>query len=255
MRVTIYEQPLNERIRSFLRLEYLFRRCDKFMAGKTAWDSRAAIETLIEINNLVGRSDLKTEILKELERHTKSLTGLFENPKVDHKRLDHVLLALDALSGKIFSDNQPFGYELKQNEFISPIRQRASVPGGTCEMDLPGFHYWLQKPDEERMELITGWFSCFETLRQAIELILRLIRDSTVPKLEFAEKGFFQRSLEAKNPGQLLRIGLPVDTRYYPEISAGKHRFSVRFLYQADELSRPAQVDNDLEFEISYCTI
>ena len=255
MRNSTYEQPLNERMRSFLRLEHLFRLSDTTINGTSSWDNRATLNTLFEIHNLLGRSDLKTEILKELDRHINNLTQLMENPNVDHQRLDHVLLALDSLSSKIFSNNNPFGHELKQNEFLNAIRQRVNVPGGTCEMDLPLFHHWLQQPDEIRTQALNQWFSGFENLRQAVELVLRLIRDSAIPKKQMAETGFYQRNLDSANPCQILRIALPADASYYPEISAGKHRFTIRFMNQESQLDRPKQIKQDIEFELACCMI
>ena len=255
MRKTLYEQPLNERIRAFLRLEFLFKQADYSLNGTSTWNSRAALETIIEIHDLVSRVDLKTEILKELDRHTQNLTQLMENPQVDHKRLDHVLLTLDSFSNKLFADNLPFGHALKHNEFITSIRQRTTVPGGTCEMDLPGYHFWLQKNSDERIADLAHWVSGFDTMRKAIELILQLIRDSAVPHWELAENGFFQRNLDPANPCQLLRISLPSELDCYPEISGGKHRFTVRFLRQENEQTRPKQVNQDIEFEIACCMI
>lgn len=255
MHKIIYEQPLNERMRSFLRLEYLFRQVDFSLNGTSVWDSRAALEGIIEIHNLVGRSDLKTEILKELERHTQNLTQLMENPQVDHRRLDHILLVLDSLNQQIFSDNQPFGFELKQNELINTIRQRITVPGGTCEMDLPVYHFWLQQTAEKRIDDLTDWMSGFSMLRQAIELVLKLIRESAVAREQVAEEGFYQRNMDPSNPCQLLRIGLSADSPYYPEISAGKHRFTIRIMQQSDLMSRPKQISESTHFDLYCCII
>jgi len=255
VRKIIYEQPLNERMRSFLRLEYLFRQVDYSLNGTSLWNSRAALEGVIEIHNLVGRSDLKTEILKELERHTQNLTQLMENPQVDHQRLDHILLALDSLNQQIFSDNQPFGFELKQNELINTIRQRITVPGGTCEMDLPVYHFWLQQTAEKRIEDLNEWMSGFSMLRQAIDLVLRLIRESAVAREQMAEEGFYQRNMDASNPCQLLRIGLSADCPYYPEISAGKHRFTIRIMQQNDHYERPKQISDNVAFDLYCCII
>lgn len=253
MRKITYEQPLNERIRSFLRLEFLFKQVDYSINGTSVWNSRAALDSIIEIHDLVSRTDLKTEILKEIDRHTKNLTQLFENPKVDHQRLDHVLLALDSFSTRLFSNNLPFGHELKHNEFITCVRQRSTVPGGTCEMDLPAYHFWLQKSSDERIAILNNWMSCFETLRKAIELILQLIRDSAVGRWELAENGFFQRNLDPSHPCQLLRISLPAEQSCFPEISGGRHRFTVRFLRQESDTTRPKQVNLDIEFEMACC--
>jgi len=255
VRKTTYEQPLSERIRSFLRLEFLFNEADYSLSGTSTWDSRAALESIIEIHDLVSRTDLKTEILKELDRHMQNLGLLLENPKVDHQRLHQVLKSLDTLSNKIFSDNLPFGHSLKNNEFITTIRQRTTVPGGTCEMDLPGYHFWLQKSNDERINILTDWLSSFDRLRSAIDLILQLIRESAQPKWELAENGFYQRNLGSAHPCQLLRISLPYELDCYPEISGGKHRFTVRFMRQEDYESRSKQVNQDIKFEISCCMI
>lgn len=251
----IYEQPLNERTRSFMRLEFLFRQADYTLPGATIWDRRSTIASLLEIFNLVNRSDMKTELLKELERHTGNLSRLEQNPGVDKNRLSKILGNLNSLSGKIYNNEKPFGYELKNNEFLNGIKQRATVPGGTCDFDLPGYHFWLQKPDEEQVHEMKTWLSSFSLLRQAVELLLCLIRESSNPVHEIANEGFYQRNLDSNSPCQLLRIYLPKEVRYFPEISGGKHRFTIRFLCLKDYENKPKQIEEDVEFKIAYCMI
>ena len=64
----IYEQPLNERIRSFLRLEFLFQQVRHHLEGSTEWDSRSALSSLLESMAIFRRSDLKSEVIKEVEK-------------------------------------------------------------------------------------------------------------------------------------------------------------------------------------------
>ncbi len=66
----IYEQPLNERMRNFLRLEHLFNHIEFRSQDTLEWDCRSTLESLLEINDLLSRSDLKGELIKELERHS-----------------------------------------------------------------------------------------------------------------------------------------------------------------------------------------
>lgn len=77
----IYEQPLNERIRTLLRLEFLFEQANAHTYRHSTWDSRAAINTLFDIIDVFSRADLKTEIMKELERQAVFLEKLAETPK------------------------------------------------------------------------------------------------------------------------------------------------------------------------------
>ena len=88
---TIYEFPLNERIRVFMRLEQLFLHLEHFLVGKSIFDKRAAINVLLDILTICGRSDLKSEIIKELEKHTKILNQLSSKQHIDNHKLTAIL--------------------------------------------------------------------------------------------------------------------------------------------------------------------
>ena len=60
-----YEQPLNERMRTFLRYEELTCRFNFFSKQENGSDSHAALLTLIEILSLVSRGNLKQELYKD----------------------------------------------------------------------------------------------------------------------------------------------------------------------------------------------
>ena len=64
----IYEHPLSERMRFFMRLEHLFRQAAYTLRGYSVWDSRSTLMSLTAILDILSRGDLKTELLKELER-------------------------------------------------------------------------------------------------------------------------------------------------------------------------------------------
>ena len=72
---------------------------------------------------------------------------------------------------------------------------------------------------------------------------------------ELAEGGFYQRSLDAGSPCQLIRVAIQPDAGYYPEISAGRHRFTVRFMRLDSPEERPVQTDQDIRFRLSCCVI
>jgi cell division protein ZapD len=64
----LYEYPFNERIRTLLRLEDLFDRLDYFLGQEHPLQHHVAITTIFEIIDVAGRADLKTDLIKELER-------------------------------------------------------------------------------------------------------------------------------------------------------------------------------------------
>jgi cell division protein ZapD len=74
--VLIYEYPANEMVRSLLRLEYLFKRQDSFIKSNDPEHHLNAISLLFDIGDLTSRADLKSNLLKDLERQRNYLTNL-----------------------------------------------------------------------------------------------------------------------------------------------------------------------------------
>ncbi len=249
-----YEQPLNERMRTFLRLEGLFSQARHTLWGHSPWDSRATLGSILDLHGLTGRADIKNDVIKELERHISNLARLSQSPGVDRRRLEEILEEMEQLTDQLGSAAGKVGQSLHHDELLNSIRQRSSLPGGAFDFDLPAYQYWLERPAERRTRDLNRWLAEFEAIRLAVELILRLIRRSTTPTQELAPSGFYQQSLDQGMPFQLVRIALPHSVGYYPEISAGRHRFTVRFLTQIRG-EGTSQVGEDVPFELSCCAL
>lgn len=252
---SIYEQPLSERIRTFLRLEHLFAKADHALASLDPWSSRATLEAVIDIMAVVSRADLKKEVIKELERHAATLQGLARNPNVDPERLRDVLDVVKNQLGKLRANENSWGQELRDDEFLSAVRQRSTITAGTCNFDLPVLHYWLQASADQRVNDLQGWLRSFEQLDSSVALCLKLVRESAIATQEVASSGFFQKTLETSTPCQMIRVCVGDDERCFPEISAGKHRFTVRFMHPARTNERPTQTDTDISFDLHCCVI
>lgn len=253
--VIIYEQPLNERIRSFLRLEFLFSQAAQHLHDDSQWGSRSTLTSLLDILSIFGRTDLKTEVLKELERHAGTLGRLESNPGVDRERLKKTLSELDALGKKLHQSSGPIAADLKSNEFLGSIQQRMAIPGGTCDFDMPGFHFWLQQPAQQRTRDLAAWLNRFEAIASAIQMILRLVRESAVLKPVVAEGGFFQKTLDSSHPCQLVRVAVEREVPYYAEVSGGRHRFTVRFMHTSKQGGHVRQATESIAFELGCCVI
>lgn len=250
----IYEQPLNERIRNFLRLEHLFQQAFYTLRGYSVWDSRATISGLIDILDVLSRSDLKTELLKELERHQSSLVKLKDVPGVDKEQLESVLGQLTSTLRELHNIQGQLGQRLREHELLASLRQRSTVAGGSCHFDLPAYHYWLQQPPEERINILEKWFDELNPVNRAVTLMLGMVRESTYLQNMTAEKGFYQQTLDNNSPVQLIRVALSQDLPYFAEISGGKHRFSVRFMRPQDN-DRPIQSQDNVQFKLGCCQI
>lgn len=236
-----------------LRMEHLFNQLRHFLQGSSPWDSRVFLSTLMDVLDLFSRGDIKTELLKETERATVNLSQHLKHPNVDHERLKSILRALESLANSLHSMQGQLGQQLRDDGFLNAIRQRSSIPGGTCDFDLPAYHLWLERETEQRQQQQSKWFATLDPLRQTIELLLKLIRNSAEPVAQTARSGGYQQSLEASLPFQLIRIALPHDAPYFAEVSGGKHRFTIRFLVQGE--GRPEQTADDVPFNLSCCSL
>lgn len=250
---TIYEHPLNERIRTLLRLEHLFRQASHFLDGQSRWDSRVFMTTLLDILDIFSRGDLKTELLKELERATTNLRALMDIPQVDHTKLGTILRAMEHLIDNLHGLNNQPGQALRDDEFITAVRQRSAIPGGTCDFDLPAYHLWLEGGPAKRQADQRQWLATLDPVKQAIELLLKMTRNSAEARECLAKRGSYQRQLDNSTPFQLVRVMLPSESDYYAEISGSRHRFSVRFMRPGKE--RAQLVEEDIHFHLACCSL
>jgi len=249
----VFEQPLNERMRTFLRLDFLYNQGLYHNEMASPWGSRAAMGSLIDILAITTRTDVRSEVLKELESQLTTLNEFQSNPGVDAQRLKTLMSNLLRLRADLMSAGSAFLQPLRDSEFLNAIKHRSAIPGGTCEFDLPDFYFWLAQPDETRMRTFNQWLGLLRPLCDAIAELLWLTRQNGRARQEIATGGSFSLTFERDNPLQLLRISLPASEGLYPEISGSHHRCSVRFLAWNGLTARPTQTESDVTFLLSCC--
>ena len=250
--MVLYEYPFNESIRTMLRLEHLFDRLAQLIPRDEPIDHHFALATIFEIMDVASRADLKSDLLKELERHKAQLNGYRGNPSISEQALDDVVVriehafdGLNQLSGKA-------GHSLTANEFLMSIRSRINIPGGTCEFDLPAYFAWQHlAPTQRRADLVL-WIATLTPLAQALQVLLGLLRDAGMPHMVAASAGQYQRSLAAGRVYQLLRVRLDETLGLIPEISGHRLMVSIRLMQQDDE-GRLRLTPRDASFELTLC--
>ena len=249
----VYEHPLNERIRNLLRIENIFDRLKHYSTSTDAVDMRLSINLLINLNELLKLSDIKSELAREMERCQAVLRALEGNPGVDNHKLKHILGDLNENIETIRDNDCKPGNALDTDELITSIKQKDSLAGGACNFDLPAYNYWLNKSAHARQKSLREWQEDLSTIRKSADLVLRLVRSNAISKKETAKGGFFQQSIESGATYQLIRVMVSRESKCFPEISGGKHRITVRFMEQAETQSRPAQTEKDVEFSLHFC--
>jgi cell division protein ZapD len=224
------------------------------MRGYSVWDSRATITQILDIMSIMSRIDLRSELVKELERQTSALLAISSRPGVDPSILEDTLKKLETYTQNLRSAQSHSANELNNLELLKLIRQRDSIPGGSCDFDIPIYHFWLKQQPEQRIDILESWLGLLDHYRLAIGVILSLLRESAINTPIVAEQGFYQQSLDTSVPFQLIRVIVPSDAEYYAEMSGGKHRFSVRFMMPVIG-GRPIPCPTDIEFQLSCCAL
>ena len=253
-RMVFHEQPLNERMRSFLRLDFLYQQAVHHHTKADPWSTRAAVSALLEILTITQRGDVRGEVLKELERQMTQLAAFNTRPGVDAGRLRVLLTKLHSMREDLATVGALFMQPLRDSEFLNAVRHRSTIPGGTCEFDLPNYTHWLNLPDEIRGADFARWLAIIRPLGDAVGELLWMTREQARSRPELAPGGVFHLSLDRDVQTQMIRISLPAGTDIYPEISGSHHRCSIRFLYWQDPVNRPVQVTEEVQFTLSICT-
>jgi cell division protein ZapD len=248
----VYEQPLNERMRTFLRLEFLYTQASYHSESDSSWSSRAAVSSLLEILAITARGDSRSDVLKELERQVNILKEFQTKTGVDPSRLKSLVSNLLKLREDLSTAGANSMGPLRDSEFLSAIKHRSAIPGGTCDFDLPDYSFWLNRPAHVRAAEFGSWLALIRPLCDSIAELLWLTRQNARRKSEMAVGGIFQLQFDRENPCQLLRVTLPSDSKLFPEISGSQHRCTIRFLQWADT-NRPVHMETDVPFLLTCC--
>lgn len=248
----VYEYPFSEGIRTMLRLEHLFDRLAELLLRDAALDHHFALVTLFEIMDVASRADLKSDLLKELDRHRNHLQGYRGNPRISEQMLDDILRRVEASLADLNAVQGKAGQALSANEWLMSIRSRISIPGGTCEFDLPAYFAWQLLDAARRRSDLARWVGTLDPLERSLRLLLGLLREGGVAQRVHAALGLFQQRLPEGKTFHLLRVTVEAGSGLVPEISGHRLMVSVRLMRpEPDGRLRPAAEDRD--FEIALC--
>jgi cell division protein ZapD len=250
----LYEFPCNEKVRTYLRLEALFRRYDWLCAQDSGIAHQSAISALFDLLDASARSDLRNDLIQELERHRQRLLRLSGSDEVDQEKLSATLKsisdAIEEVAGNVGRTSQ----SVRGDPWLQLVRARLNLAGGTCEFDLPQFHRWLNSPAESRRRELMGYVETLEPVRHACDLLLRLMRSNAQVEEFTATNGSFQYSMHRKPQYALAQIRMPADSPYLPEMSANKYMLWIRFSVE-DEHHRLCATHDTVKFSLGLCSL
>ena len=249
----LYEYPFNERIRTYLRLEHLFRRLGELVIREHPIDHHYAITTIFEVMDVAARADLKMDVLKDLDKQKQILNSYRGNPAIAEVVLNDVTARLESCFSTLNGVVGKAGQTLTENDWLMSIRSRVGIPGGTCEFDLPAYYAWQHTDAQRRQRDLQRWVATLVPLAESIRLLLQLLRDSGAPQKVMAPSGQYQQNLPQGRAFQLLRLHINPDTGLIPEISGNRLMVSVRLMRHANDDRLHPSTEN-ATFELTLCS-
>ncbi|WP_432456054.1 cell division protein ZapD [Agarivorans sp. QJM3NY_29] len=230
MAALIFEHPLNEKVRNYLRLEQLFEQLMLAKPLQHPLQQQQFFRILFEVAEVLERCEWRSDLLKDLATQTEKLDQWASMPNVDTSKIEQLILEVKSLSVAI-SKHVRVSDHLKNDRLLASIRQRLALPGGNSSFDLPYLHYWLNQPPSQLRAQVEGWLQPFQMVVEAIKQLLKLVREQHQAIEVIANKGFYQGV--AQHCG-LLRIEVDTDYQAYPTVSGHKHRFAIKFISAAN---------------------
>lgn len=245
MQTNRFEHPLNERVRIYLRLEYLNRQMTHASQLTDQWQHQIFFRALFDLLEILDQVQLKVELAKDLDKQRVRLKRWFNADGVDQSALLALLDNMDMAHHKLIAATR-LGQDLRDDRFLSGIRQRFSIPGGSCCFDLPALHHWLHLPLAHKQNDMTNWLKQLAEMTYALNLWLRFTRESGQLLPQIARSGFFQHDAE---DAHLLRLHVCPGYGVYPMISGHRSRFAIRFL----PFEEGTAIADNIEFKLAIC--
>lgn len=238
-----YEQPLNEKIRVYLRLEFL---AQQLQSNLIQDHKHRCFYPLFALCELTERGDYRMDVIKDLERQVRDLTKFMQHPETDKDQLNAILAQLNHYKDALQAIDRP-GAALKKDKFITALRQRFNMPGACCNFDLPQLHFWLGLDWQTRQAQYQEWQSYFEPLLAPVELLLKLTRQPSEFSSQTAQAGFYQGTSE--HSLSLIRVNIDSAQGCYPTISGHRNRYAIHFV----DFNKQQHTDKAIRFQLAAC--
>ncbi|KPD21329.1 cell division protein ZapD [Idiomarina abyssalis] len=244
----LYEYPLQERMRTYLRLEHGF---EQLKASQLCFEEQAEpfFNALFAVTELLERFDIRTELSKDLDLDKQRLQKWEAHPDVDREALRNTIQEIEQCLNQL-QDIPKYLRQLKDDALLASIRQRFSQPGMSGLFELPQLQLWLSQSTEDKAKQCEEWRKTLAFVELAITLKLTLLREQSVFVPMQLQNGFLQESSDQLLA--MLRIKVPRSANIYPVISGHRQRFTVRFMPLPGESNETSL--QDIEFEIARCS-
>ncbi len=243
----IYEEPVDERIRKFLKLENYFIKINEHKIRDSVYDSYAALSTLVDLYQTLSRAEVKRELIREIDFHRSRYQEYIKLENSDKIKLNSImekqtviLSTLHNLKSNYLTDlhtDELFQYSVKHHDTLC------------SELD-----YWLTRDYSYRLNQLNLWLELIKPIENSVYFCLDILRKSSETRENCAKNGMYILKLDSDKKIKLLRITMHSDNYFFPRVSVGPQRATISFM-TLNDMNKFIQIKDDINFVIDLCYI
>ena len=218
----IYEQPVTENVRNFLKCEYLFEKFNSALQQHDIWSVKSSVSTLIEISDFIFRINLKVELLKELEKNILFLNYLYENNSI------HISM---------------------HDEYITKTKNCVEVLNNIIES--PAYLNFLSSNKSFIIDSINQWYLPFKPFFSSSKLLLDTKRINSEFVALRSSSSYFEKKFNKSSKFDLVRIKMKKNINIYPDISVSTKNINIIFKTSFGQNRLSKAISENIDFELS----
>lgn len=237
-----YEFPLNEKTRKFLRLEEIFMRAETQLANRMKTSGCELFETLFNLMASASRSDLKVELIQELERQR----GKIEKLKNTRKNID---LQANLKKHRIMLEKSSIkpGFYFGADKFLQEIKARSDSPFGILSTDFPEMQLWLQtQTPQSRRLFFNEKLTAFLPIKKAVTFLNSILRKNAKLELHKSKYARYEIKLDSTQKNDLVLVEISEKLGVIPALSSNKYAININF----NPIKKSHKINNSMNFRI-----
>ena len=190
---SIYEQPIDERIRKFLRLENIYMKINNHMDIDSKYDAYSTLLNISELFINLTRSEIKRDLISEIETQKVRYQEYSKLDGADRIKLNSIMEKQNAILKTLHDLEANYLNVLKNDELLQTIIKHINT--SCADLD-----YWLSRDHDFRKNQINLWLELIKPIENSIFFCLDLLRKSSETVEITAKDGMylFKMDIEKK---------------------------------------------------------
>ena len=244
---SIYEQPIDERIRKFLRLENIYMKINNHMDIDSKYDAYSTLLNISELFINLTRSEIKRDLISEIETQKVRYQEYIKLDGADKIKLNSIMEKQNAILKTLHDLEANYLNVLKNDELLQTIIKHINT--SCADLD-----YWLSRDHDFRKNQINLWLELIKPIENSIFFCLDLLRKSSETVEITAKDGMYLFKMDVEKKIRLLRVTMKTDNYFFPRISVGPQRATIAFM-TIDDNNKIIRLNQDINFVLDLCYI